>query len=377
MITKTDTDELRGLRAKDSAVISLYLNVPVDLAEHRGLVTKARELAKGEVPGETAAASQPAHADLDSVAGLVSAGSRDWLGQTVAIFACGELGLAEAISMPGRWGDLAVIAPRPYLRPLLAALQRNPPYQVAVIDTKHAWVLAIADDGIDTLVERTGQAVPSPGFAGWYGLEAYRVQQRVMRLARQHYRETIGVLEQTANARPHPLVLGGHEMQISQFMSIMPQAVRQRVAGSFAVDLQTATPARVRQLAEPVIAGWAESAEAQLVSDLLSEPPGTAVTTSLDYCLAAVRSRAVANLVVADDQMIPGYACEDCGKLGVGTPAAGAASCDCADPAAACTPVPDVLDDLTSQALDGGSAVTAVRQAPFAAAARLRFQLRG
>ena len=371
LITKANTDELRGLRARSSAVISLYLNVPVDLAEHRGLVTKARELAKGAVPGESVTAGQPAEADLESVANLVAAGCHDWLGQTVAIFVCGELGLAEAIPMPGHRRDLAVIAPRPHLRPLLAALQRNPPYQVAVIDTKHAWVLAIADDGIDTLAERTSQSTPSPGFAGWYGLEAYRVQQRVMQLARQHYRETIGILEQAADTQRRPLVLGGQDMQISQFLSIMPQAVRQRVAGSFAVDLQTATPARLRQLAEPVIAKWTESAEAQLVNDLLSGPPGSAVTTSLDECLTAVRSRAVANLAIAGDQMIPGYACETCGKLGVGT-----GSCDCPDPAEACTPVPDVLEDLTSQALDGGSAVTAVRQAPFTAAAQLRFQLR-
>ncbi|HET9896930.1 MAG TPA: hypothetical protein VFQ44_18505 [Streptosporangiaceae bacterium] len=374
MITKTDADGLRGQRARNSAVISLYLNVPVDLAEHRGLVTKARELAKGEVPGEAAVAGQPAEADLEQVAALVSAGCHDWLGQTVAIFVCGELGLAETVPLPGYSPDRAVIAARPYLRPLLATLQRNPPYQVAIIDTKHAWVLAVAGDGIDTVAERTGQGVPSPGFAGWYGLEAYRVQQRVMQLARQHFRDTIGVLEQASDAQRHPLVLGGHEMQISQFLSIMPQAVRQRVAGSFAVDLQTATPARVRQLADPVIAGWAESAETRLVEDLLSEPPGTAVTTSLDDCLTAVRSRAVANLAVADDKMIPGYACEDCGKLGVDS-GAGSARCDCPDPAQACTPVPDVLDDLTSQALDGGGEVTAVRHAPFTAAARLRFRL--
>ncbi len=370
MITRTDADELRGARARNSAVISLYLNVPVDIAEHRGLTTRARELIK-DAGRRDAGSRTAACADADAVTDLVVEGSLDWLGQTVAIFVSGELGLAEAIPMPGRWPDGAMIAPRPYLRPLLASLQRHPKYQVAVIDAKHSWVLAIADDEIDTLAQRTGQEVPSTGFAGWYGLEAYRIQQRVMQLSRQHYKDTIGVLQQNPDAQQRPLVLGGHEMQISQFMSILPPAVRQRVAGSFSVDVQSATPAKVRDLAAPVIAGWAEASEAQLVNDILNEPPGTSVTTSLGECLAAVRSRAVSSLVVADDQVIPGYACEDCGGLGVGQ-----TSCDCPDPAASCQPVPDVLDDLASQALDGGSEVTAVRQAPFTAAARLRFQVR-
>lgn len=359
MIAKTDIDELRGLRARNSAVISLYLNIPVDLAEHRGLATRVRELLRELDPAQTAAVTE-----------LVTAGSHDWLGQTVAIFGCAELELSEAIVLPGRSPDLAVIAPRPYLRPLLASRQRHPAYQVAVLDARHAWVLAIADGSIDTLAQRTGRAVSSTGFAGWYGLEAYRMQQRVMQLAQQHFKATIAILEQAGDEQQSPLVLGGHDMQISRFRSMLPPSVRQRVAGTFSVDLQSATPARVRELSAPVIADWAQASEAQLVDDLMSEPPGTAVTTSLGASIAAVRSRAVSNLVVADDQVIPGFACEDCGKLGPGS-----ASCDCPGAARASRPVPDVLDDLASQALDGGSEVTAVRQAPFTAAARLRFQL--
>ncbi len=267
--------------------------------------------------------------------------------------------------------DLAVTGARPYLRPLLAALQRNPPYQVAVLDARQAWVLGIDDDAIDTLAQRTGPGVPSTGFAGWYGLEAYRMQQRAIQQARQHYRDTAGILEDSAK----PLVIGGHEMQISQFLTIMPPSVRQRIAGTFSLDLRTATPARVRELASPVIASWAESTEAQLVSEVLSEPPGSSVTTSLADCVTAVRARAVSQLVLADDEVVPGSACDACGALAIGGIGAigETTGCDCAD--AGFRPVPDLLDELTSQALDGGSEVSAVRQAPFAAAARLRFPL--
>ena len=41
MITATDLAVLRTKIASDSAVISLYLNIPVDIADHRGLVTRA------------------------------------------------------------------------------------------------------------------------------------------------------------------------------------------------------------------------------------------------------------------------------------------------------------------------------------------------
>ncbi len=162
-------------------------------------------------------------------------------------------------------------------------------------------MLAIVNDQINTLAERTDRSLPSQAFAGWYGLQAHRVQQKMMQLARQHYRETIGILSHASIDGARPLVLGGHEMQISQFLSLLPRDVRQRVAGSFAVDLQTATPARVRELTAPVIASWAAARESQLVDDLLGEPPGT-VATNLADCVTAVRSRAVSLLAVAGDR---------------------------------------------------------------------------
>lgn len=368
MITDADLAELRAQRATNTPIISIYFNVPVDIADHRGMLTRARELIKGapdDWPREQPAVGET---EINSVIDAIDAGSLDWLGHTVAIFACAELGLFEAKPMPGRADDLAVVAPRPYLRPLLATVQRNPAHQVAVIDAKHAWVLAISDDEIATLAERTGMALPSPAFAGWYGLEAYRIQHKMIKLAKQHYRDTIGLLSRTEDGTGRPLVLGGHEMQINQFLTLLPPGVRQRVAGSFSVDLQTATPARVRELAAPVIARWTESAEAQLVDEMLNEPPEVAVITSLADCVKAVRSRAVSKLVLADGQMVPGCACEECGAVGIGD-----AGCDCPDQA--CQPVPDVLDELSSQALASGGEVTAVRDAPFTAAARLRFQL--
>jgi Bacterial archaeo-eukaryotic release factor family 10 len=367
LITNSDVARLRTQRARNTPVISIYLNVPVDIAEHRGLLTRARELIKGAADNWQREQPAVSETEISSIIDAVDAGSLDWLGHTVAIFASAELGLFEAMPMAGSADDLAVLATRPYLRPLLAVMQRNPAHQVAVIDAKHAWVLAISDDEIATLAERTPMALPSPTFAGWYGLQAYRIQHKMMKLARQHYRDTIGLLSRTGDSSSRPLVLGGHEMQINQFLTLLPPAVRQRVAGSFNVDLQTATPARVRELAAPVIARWTESAEAQLVDEMLSEPPATTVTTSLADCVKAVRSRAVSQLVLADGQMVPGCACDDCGAVGVGD-----AGCDCPDQA--CQPVPDVLDELSSQALAAGGEVAAVRDAPFTAAARLRFQ---
>lgn len=369
MITRTQADKLRTTRADEPAVISVYLTVPLDLAQHRGLPTRARELVKAaaiDTPEQCGA--QVRGTDLDAVAQAVSVHSHEWLGHTAAIFACADVGLFEVVPLPGTLPELAVIAARPYIRPLLASIQRHPAYRAALVDTRYAWILNISDDHIETVAERKDPGVPSTGFSGWWGLEGYRVQQRIMTLSKQHFKDTIAILERTIDSERRPLVLGGHEAEINQFLGTLPKAVRQDVAGSVNVDLQTVTPGRMRELATPVIDHWVQESEEQLVTDVLNQPPNTAVTTRLNGCLAASRARAVAHLVLPDGQLVPGYACDTCGAL-----SATSADCDCPDPQRTCRAVPDLLDELANRTLDSGGKVTSVRKAPFTVAARLRF----
>jgi peptide chain release factor subunit 1 len=358
------------MRADRPAVLSVYLNIPVDLAEHRGLPTRARELIKAAASAPGSAGSEIRETDAESIVRAVDTHSSEWLGHTIAIFASGDLCLFEAIPLPGQLTDQGVASARPYTRPLLAAIQRNPAYRAALLDTRHAWVFNIDDEHIEAVAERTDPGVPSAGFAGWYGLEGYRIQQRIMTLSRQHYKDTISILERTANGQRRPLVLGGHENEIRQFLATLPLSVRDSVAGSFQVDLSTMTPGKVRELATPVVSAWEEASESDAVGKVMSEPNGAA-TTSLPSCLEAARTGAIGQLILADDLMVPGYACDDCGALGIGE-----GECDCPEPGGGRRDVPDVLDELANQTLDGGGQVTSVRNPPFTAAARLRFPVR-
>lgn len=367
MITRADTDKLRTMRTPGSAVLSLYLSIPLDLAEHRSLPARIRELVK-------AAALPPrgvppaGDKDLSAVTRLVSERSHDWLGHCVAIFASAGTGLLEAIPLPGQATEQAYVADRPQVRPLLAALQRAPGYRVALVDVQHAWVFAISNGSIETVAERTGPEVRKTGFAGWYGLEAYRIQQRVLELSRQHYKDTIALLERTADAGGGPLVIGGYDSEIRQFRALLPRTVADRVAGTINVDLQTVTPGRVRELANPVIARWAATAQERAVQGVLSQPPWVAAVTGLDDCAAASRARAIADLVLPDGKPLPGFSCDQCGAL-----SSEDSGCDCEDPQAQCRAVPDVFEELADRTLDLGGEVTLVREAPFTVGARLRF----
>ncbi len=368
MISQADVEKLRGLHAAEPEVLSLYLPVPLDPAGLRTLATRAEDLiaAAHAVGADAMSTGLVSETDRDAVLGAVLAHGRDWLGHTVAIFACGQLGLFETLPLPSSLPERSVFATRPHVRPLLAALQRCPDYRVVVADRRHAWVLSVSGDQVHTVAKPSTEAPRSSGFGGWYGLKAHHVQQRLMQLARHHYRDIATILEQ-ADARDHePLVIGGHQDAISHLLQILPPAMREDFAGSFTGDPLSLTPARVRELAAPVIERWTARRERQLTAELADAAPGQLAAIGLPACLAAVNAGAAAQLLVPDEGMVPGFECGRCGALSI-------TGDDCPDWGTAERIVPDLLEEMAGRTLDGGGQVISVSNAPVSAAAKLRF----
>lgn len=368
MITLAEAGKLGAVHVGRPGVLSLYLTVPRNPADLRGLPAHADDLiAAAEGNGMAAARDREAIRDRLQLSG------RDWLGRTAAVFACASAGLFDAFPLPGPLPgplpDRAVLGTRPHIRPLLAALQRYPAYRVAVVDRQHARLFRVAGEEVETVTAPAAPGERGTRFGGWYGLETYRVQQRVAQLARHHYRDTAAMLERAmGDNEEEPLVIGGHVEGIPQLLASLPPAVRERFAGSFAADVHSLTPARVRELAAPLAARWAAQRTERLAGQVLGVTPGGLAATGLHACLAVVNARAAQVLVVPDHGLTPGRQCAQCGALTVShrrCPGCGAAT----------LPVPDLVDEMVARTLEDGGEVFPVHDAPAALAARLRFPL--
>jgi peptide chain release factor subunit 1 len=360
MITAAEVDKLRSIRAPEASVLSLYLQVPLDPAGLHEMSARARDLIVTAAGPSAASRNDDAMTARDAVA----AHARQWLGHTLAIFVCGDLGLLEVMAMPGGSCERAVWGVRPHVRPLLAALQRHPDYRIAIIDRRHAWLLAVAADGVAAVGSTTlaGEAA-----SGWHGLEPDHLRRHIQELTRHHYRDAVGLLEQAAHrGGSQPLVLGGHVESIKHLLAAMPAALRTQYAGCFAADPHVLTPARAVELAAPVIARRAEQQEQNLVSELTGPTSGARAAIGLTACLAAVNSDSADLLLLADEGVAPGYLCERCGVLSV-------TGEECCDWGAASSPVPDLLDEMARHVLAlGGEVFSASGLGIESIAARLR-----
>jgi Bacterial archaeo-eukaryotic release factor family 10 len=362
MITYGEVEKLRSTRAADQSVLSLYVYVPSDSASLRQLSSRAAGLI------EAAAASTPDtlhRADELLASRTLAQLARQWPGHTLGIFVSEQLSLVDVVPLPGRFAERAVLAARPHLRPLLAALERHPDHRIVVIDHRHAWLIAVAGERVEVVARVPADAAPSAGFGGWY-LEPSHGLQRVTELAPHLYEDAARILDcQARHGRPQPLVAGGYADSITHLLALLPQAVLTEYAGSFAADPKTLTLNRARDLAAPILSHWEERRERQVVDAVMAPRPGIPTAIGVEECLGAVNAGTADLLLIADEPIVPGFHCERCDALSV-------SSDGCCDWGAASWPVPDLLEEMAWRMLHGGGQVLSASRLPCTAAARVQ-----
>jgi Bacterial archaeo-eukaryotic release factor family 10 len=371
MMTTAEIGRLLRARSAGPSVLSVYVRAPLDPPALRDLPARVDELIASarRGPAQDSEVAKDQDEARHIARRLLEVHARQWLGHTVAIFACGEPQLAETFVLPGAFEDRAVFAARPHVRPLLLALQRFPRYCVAIVDGPRAWAFRVTGDRIDKMTPPVAGGAPGTGFGGWYALESRRAGDHVARLTCHSCRDTaaaLGAIAQSSGTLP--LVAGGRPHDVSLFLAELTDDVRDQVVGSFAVDPHTVTPSRARELAGQVIARSVSARERRLVTELAHEPHGGLTAIGVQACLDAVNQRAAKLLVVPEREMIPGFVCQRCGMLSsTGT--------DCQDWGAATVAVPDLIEEMVLAAIRNGAQAEATSDPPGGIAARLLFPL--
>src|SRR5436190_1428610 len=194
-------ERLLRFSSEDAPVISVYLAVPADPGELRGVETRlhsmlkpVRELGESDVLGHVERESL--RHDLDRVLEVANR-ARELEGRGIGIFACQHAALYEEIVVPRRVRDRAVVDATPYLRPLFAVLDESHRYCVVVVDREQAWIYEFYMGELEDASRVRGRALRKPDYAGgWQGYKEHTVHDKAQQLARRHYRDTAGRVDE-------------------------------------------------------------------------------------------------------------------------------------------------------------------------------------
>lgn len=365
-------------RSSDAPVLSVYLN-------RDGLPSgpRLRELLKvararsGDLTHDHAMSLR---SDVESVEGLASKIDRMAV-PAVGVIACHGQGWFEVVELPEQVWDVAVVADKPYLRPIRAAVAPQPT-GVAVVERGRVWVFTVHGGAIEKVAQLEEQPQhpknPDEGlksnFGGWHGYAERRARGHADAVLQRHVQEAARLLtELDEEHRFGHVVVGGHIEQLDSFTSQLHPSIRSKLAGTFAADPRTLDRGQVRDHASRLVAEARERAELEQIEELLAAAAaGSRAVTGVAPALLGANLAAIDHLLVAGSYTKPGSECPACGWLSRRN-----GPCPACD--AMTVEVDDVVAALVEKVLAVGGSVDHVRVASRLDAngvgARLRFPL--
>jgi hypothetical protein len=374
MITAETVNRILKFHGNGLPVVSLYGRIDPGASPREvhtrmmSLLDQVRPLAKDQTLEHQSRLS--VRADIERIKAAVD--SNRWTPGAVAIFSCSGRGLYEEIPLPRRVREQVIVDATPFARPLAAVLSEYHRACVLVINKSSARFWEVDQDEMREVTKFSDPVLRKPDYAA--NLAEDRVRNKEEELVKKHFRRAVKVLEDLQQTDGYDIVIiGGHEYEVPEFIQILPNDLRSRLAGTFSVDPATAPLAEIRNSASSILERYEREEELRLVSEVFEKAAmGRPAALGLESCLQAAPVAAIKTLLVLQGAIAPGVVCDESGWLA----ASGDICPVCGNPTRR---TPDVIDELVAIVIDDGGSVRHVeadaKLSEYLVAAELRFPL--
>jgi peptide subunit release factor 1 (eRF1) len=304
----TSTADIRRIIGLDGAglpILSLYVQIPVDPADRdaldarvRSLLSDVRELSQDKAMDHDARMSL--RGDLERIEQAFREERR--LGaRSVAVFSCSGRGIFEEVELPRTVRERAVVDENAFVRPALAVLDELRRCCVVLIDSALTQVWELYQGELREVRKVRDPSLRNPDFARWN--KEHSTHNRARELEKQHFRRTVQVLDELFHATPYDvLAVGGQAHEVPGFVEFLPQRLRERVAGTFAVDRSTTSGGEIKEQAAAILEQYERDEERRLVARVLEKAAaGGFAAVGLKDCQRAADVAAVDLLLVQED----------------------------------------------------------------------------
>jgi len=335
MVERLVLEELASFESEGNDVLSVYLLTDPSRRYKdecrlvlRGLLEEARQL----LPK-----------DADRVRRFVDM-EFDWQARGLAVFSSEEAGFWRAYSLQAPVNDLARIAKRPALRPLVNAMEVYDHYAIVLVDRERARFLRLVQGEVQEEAEIVGTEIHRHKQADGRGGSVF--QRRADEAASRNLRdaaETVVRLFESSGCEK--LLLGGMEESVKAFRDLLPRSLQEAAAANINIDMEAPTLEVARRALE-VIEELDKREKAALADTLITMAnKGEGATTGIADVLALLRMQRVRTLVVEESFSVPGVGCEACGLANSGNPSV------CPMCGGEMVELPDVVDTAVRMAL--------------------------
>ena len=303
------------------------------------------------------AAQEEVERDLERIQGYLRNPGSLPSARGIAIFACGPIGLFEAIPLPFVYRSRLAVDTTPLVRELASVEDEFGRLLTVVLDRTAARFFEVTAYRAVELPGLRAEATrgkrfhgDNDGSSGW-GEHTYH--NRIRTEKQRHYEAIARELFAIDRRQPaHGIVLAGTGADAAAVEPFLHNYLVERVLGTARLNPKEATPARVHEATLAVREAWERDAERALVREMQEALGSGWSVNGMTPTLRALSRGQVRSLLVHADAGEPGYRCAGTGRLAL-------TERDCraeGEP----IPVLDVVDDAIEEALRQGVDVDVV-----------------
>jgi peptide chain release factor subunit 1 len=260
--------------------------------------------------------------------------------------------LSIAVENQARWDE------RPFVRPLIEALDEYERYAVVLVNREQARLFTVClgeiEEHREIFSENKIKRIKSPGNEN--ARSQINIQRKDGEHAQRHMKEVAGALEEFAARRPFDrlIVAGPHEVA-REFQGLLSKRMQSIVVASVSLPIE-ATEQQVLAETRRIEEGVERAAESAMVDELITRAAKDAqAVIGAGPVLEALRLGRIMKLVYAHGHNAPGRQCANCESLFAG----GAESCSYCG--GSLRDVPDIVSHLVDRVVDSGGAAENVR----------------
>ncbi|MDP8239707.1 MAG: VLRF1 family aeRF1-type release factor [Candidatus Hatepunaea meridiana] len=318
MLSHKEMKELASHMLKDSHYVSLYLDVdPTNNPKKDELLLHFKNLSKDAFEKLKVEEQHSIQIDIDNIEDYLIHHPKD-MKRGIAIFSSQSDDFWRVYHTAMPFTNQLVIEHDPYIKPLAAMTDIYSRYLIIVVRNKRARIL-MADMG--QIEELFIIEIPVPeldsGRDGSTGdMAEIRAQRQKDQVRKRLYKELISVIEKMRRDEDiHRILLIGTDSHRGRFKDALPNELRERVVGEFAVEYN-ASPNEILKLSMPIMKDVEYKFERKALDELFNTGGGGAgAVLGLSDVLDALQQGNVHKLYVMSNMVEPGMVCNNCGAV--------------------------------------------------------------
>lgn len=357
MITRQELKELALHKIENAFFISLYLNVDPANIQKDGWLLHFKNMSRDALNKLKSRDKTRVQKDMELIEGYL-ADRPEGMKRGLVIFSCAEKPFWREYHSQLPFTNQLIVDHNIFLKPLAVLTDLYQRYLVAVVGKTTARILLTSIGEIEELTNIiTEMSEPDTAKDGRIGdmaeLRAERQRDKIKRIV---HRDAMKVVESIlAEEKIKRILVGGTDRNRAHFKEIMPQPLREKVVGEFAVD-KRANNREILEKLMPVMHEIEYNFERKALDELFNQSTGTVL--GLSDVLTALQQGNVHKMYVLSSVTTPGMVCKRCGAL---TPERDR---NCPYCASEMKRVPYMLDLAIQKAMDQGARVDMLDEAP-------------